>query len=72
MTTEEKLEKAYKALRTISTLGGNLPDDRHETRTGPNDAVSRGIMYTSARKIANETLLSQGLSLPDMTYYKPR
>jgi len=70
MTTEEKLEKAYKALRVISTLGGNLPDDRHETRTGPNDAVSRGIMYTSARKIANETLISQGQPLAETTYYK--
>ncbi len=70
MTTEEKLEKAYKALRTISSLGGNIPDNRHEARTGPNDAVTRGIMYTSARKIANETLISQGQPLAETTYYK--
>lgn len=44
------------ALRAIISLGGNLPDERLTTRTGPNDAVQRGLMYTEARRIAKEAL----------------
>lgn len=48
------------ALRTIASLGGNLPDERLTSKTGPNDAVSRGLMYTSAREIARAALTKAG------------
>ena len=44
--------EAIRALEAISLIGGNLPDDRLTSKTGANDAVARGIMYTSARGIA--------------------
>lgn len=40
------------ALEGIASLGGNLSDDVLTERTGPNDAVARGIMYTGARQLA--------------------
>lgn len=46
-----------KALRNISGLGGNMPDDRLTCKTGANDAVSRGLMYVEARRLAYEALL---------------
>jgi len=45
-----------KHLKAIASLGGNLPDDRLEDRTGPNDAKARGIMYCEARRLANAAL----------------
>jgi hypothetical protein len=50
-----KLQLALGYIRAIASLGGNLPDDRLTSRTGPNDAVSRGLMYTEARRLAVET-----------------
>jgi len=47
---------AIEALKAISLLAGNLPDDRLTTRTGGNDAVARGEMVVCARKIAQEFL----------------
>ncbi len=44
------------ALETIAELAGNLPDDRLESRTGPNDAAHRGLMVTAARKIARAAI----------------
>ncbi len=44
------------ALAKIAMLGGNLPDERLTSRTGPNDAVSRGLMVTAAREIALNAL----------------
>lgn len=44
------------ALEAIAALGGNLPDDRLETASGPNDARTRGVMYTTARSIARDQL----------------
>ena len=40
------------ALKAVTRLGGNLPDDSLTDRTGPNDARARGPMYTTAREIA--------------------
>ncbi len=37
------------ALRQIARAGGNLPDDRLTSKTGPNDAAARGLMVVSAR-----------------------
>lgn len=48
------IQQALAYVRTIASLGGNLPDDRLTTKTGPNDAVARGLMYTEARRMANE------------------
>lgn len=42
------------ALKSISLLGGNLPDEHLTDRTGPNDAAHRGLMYCQARQIANQ------------------
>lgn len=56
MTNTERLElrisELENALQIIAELGGNLPDDRLTTRTGPNDAAQRGLMYCHARQIA--------------------
>jgi hypothetical protein len=49
-----KLQTALGYVRAIASLGGNLPDDRLTSRTGPNDAAARGLMYTEARRLANE------------------
>src|SRR5271154_264561 len=51
---EAKKNLALGYVRAIASLGGNLPDDRLTSRTGPNDAVSRGLMYTEARRLAIE------------------
>ena len=51
---EAKKNLALSYVRAIASLGGNLPDDRLTSRTGPNDAVSRGLMYTEARRLAVE------------------
>ena len=44
------------ALLAISQIAGNLPDNRLTSRTGPNDAVARGLMIVHARRIAIEAL----------------
>lgn len=44
------------ALDAITRLGGNLDDDRHTDKTGPNDARQRGLMYCAARDIARNAL----------------
>jgi len=64
-TPNEDLDKAIKALRSISLLGGNLSDEALTSRTGPNDAVSRGIMYTGARNVALECLKGLGVKIED-------
>jgi hypothetical protein len=53
---EERLCRVEKYLRAIMALGGNLPDERFVTRTGPNDAKLRGEMYVQARQLATEAL----------------
>ncbi len=60
---EERLKHLEQILRRISMLGGNLPDDRLTGRTGPNDAQARGLMYTTARKLALDAL---GSTLEDL------
>lgn len=42
--------------RAIVSLGGNLSDEALITRTGPNDAAQRGLMYVEARRIAKDVL----------------
>jgi len=59
-----KLHQALARIRAIASLGGNLPDDRLTSRTGPNDAAARGLMYTEARRLANEAVqLLEGVEL---------
>jgi len=41
-----------KALTQISLRGGNLSDEALTSKTGGNDAVSRGLMYVDCRDIA--------------------
>lgn len=53
---ENLLSLAIKTLEDITRLGGNLSDEALTSRTGPNDAVARGIMYTGARSIAQSFL----------------
>jgi hypothetical protein len=48
-------------LKTITNLGGNLPDERLTDRTGPNDAAQRGLMYCGARRLAKECLTKMGV-----------
>ena len=52
----EKMAAMVKALEAISMIGGNLPDDRFTSKTGPNDAAQRGMMYCAAREIARLAL----------------
>ena len=53
-------EKAFNAmvvaLEYIAARGGNLGDAALTSRTGPNDAVARGLMYTDCRNVAHEAL----------------
>lgn len=49
-------EAAIKALKAIAELGGNLSDERLISVSGPNDGVSRAILYIGAREIARNTL----------------
>lgn len=61
MNDEIKLTKATiitlrEALERIALYGGNLSEDRLTSRTGPNDAVARGLMYVSARRDAEQAL----------------
>ena len=58
MTDQEKIKKLTDALKAIALQGGNQSDDALMTRTGPNDAAARGIMYVNSREIANLTLAS--------------
>ena len=44
------------ALRQITEIGGNLPDERLTTATGPRDAAARGLMYVRARAIALDAI----------------
>ncbi len=53
---QERIEQLERTLRSIALLGGNLPDDRLTDRTGPNDAVARGLMYCEARREALQAL----------------
>lgn len=52
----DTIEAMRNALKQIAALGGNLPDERLVTATGPRDAVARGEMYTAAREIAHAAL----------------
>jgi hypothetical protein len=52
--TEARLKRVEKYLKAIASLGGNLPDEALTTRTGPNDARARGLMYVEARRLAVE------------------
>jgi hypothetical protein len=56
INNESLLKAAVEALKEISLLGGNLSDEALTSRSGPNDAVARGIMYTGARSIAQSFL----------------
>lgn len=53
---EERIKELERTLRSIALLGGNLPDERLTDRTGPNDAVARGLMYVEARREALSVL----------------
>lgn len=52
------LRQLTEALEEIARQGGNLPDERLTSKTGPNDAVARGIMYVNSREIARAALQS--------------
>lgn len=51
---EDRLQRIEKYLNAIAALGGNLSDEVLTTRTGPNDAKARGLMYVEARRLALE------------------
>lgn len=52
----EELRRYRRALTAISKVAGNLPDDRLTSRTGPNDAVHRGLMVVQMRELAVQAL----------------
>lgn len=49
-------DKLVAALENIMAICGNLPDDRYQTRCGPNTSTDRGIKVVAMRRIARETL----------------
>lgn len=51
-----EVERLREALQYIAELGGNQEDERYMTRTGPNDAVARGILYVGSRQAARAAL----------------
>ena len=53
---EERIKELERTLRNIALLGGNLSDERLTNKTGPNDAVARGLMYVEARREALHVL----------------
>ena len=63
MLHKNTIEDYQKVLKQIAILGGNLSDETLIERTGPNDAVARGLMYTEARKLALSML---NMSLHDI------
>lgn len=60
---ERQRDELADALKQIAALGGNLPDDRLTSRTGPNDAATRGQMYVAARSMASTVLRNLGLAI---------
>ena len=44
------------ALQAIAWAGGNLSDEVLTSKTGPNDAVARGLMYVECRRVALRAL----------------
>lgn len=68
---EQLLRAAFDILRQISMVGGTLSDESHQTKTGPNDAVQRGYMYTEARRLANQFLFENKQELAQFTYFQP-
>ncbi len=51
-----KHERLLAALDAVANIAGNLPDERLENATGPNDARLRGGMVVSARNIARAAI----------------
>jgi hypothetical protein len=56
---EAQLVNLRDALEAIISIGGNLPDEAHTGRTGPNDTHFRGVMYVTARAVARKALAAQ-------------
>lgn len=52
----EDVQPLIDALKAITMIAGNLPDDRLIDKTGANDAAYRGGMVCNARDIAREAL----------------
>lgn len=50
------IRELCEALKFILLVAGNLSDDAITTRSGPNDAVARGLMVCNARDIARSAL----------------
>lgn len=53
---KEQNMKLLTYLKGIAEWPGNLPDDRLTSKTGPNDAVARGLMVCAMREIAIEAV----------------
>lgn len=64
--------EAVETLKSIAALGGNLPDARYESRTGPNDAALRGMLYVGCRTQAINTLNKLGVELPAIVKMIPK
>ncbi|MCP5003338.1 MAG: hypothetical protein GY941_05210 [Planctomycetes bacterium] len=56
----EVIRVTTEALEQITKFGGNISDESLMTRTGPNDAEARGVMYVNAREVANEAIAKAG------------
>lgn len=56
LARDERELELIKALVFVTRQGGNQSDENLMTRTGPNDAAARGIMYVNAREIAGHAL----------------
>lgn len=56
LALREENERLKAALTTISLVGGNMPDESFETKSGPCDAMMRGGMFVTCRALARAAL----------------
>jgi len=53
---KEQYKRVLELLNGIAGWAGNLPDERLQTKTGPNDAAMRGGLICDMRSIAIEAI----------------
>jgi len=70
MNQDEQIKILTDHLRAITLVAGNLPDESITSKTGPNDAVHRGLMVVEARRLAKQALVDAGLCKTTMIVHR--